>query len=353
MALVYKPDLDEAKRRWSAFWAGEMIDRPCTRVIAPKAGTTPPPLPPGLHHPDDDLESCVRAFDNWAASVCFGGDAVPFFMPNFGPDIFAAFLGADLRFARENGTSWAKPIVSDWTSEGLRLDQPRGCWWEEALDFAALIRRIGEGKFGAAAWDIHPNLDALAALRGAENLCTDLIDRPDEVEGALDQVTRAFEAAYDGLFCASGMDDTGSSTWLPFYAEGKFAAVQCDFVCMISPEQARRFLYPYLEREVAHLDQCCYHLDGPGALVHLDDILAIERIHSIQWVPGSGNPPVIEWMDLLKKIQDFGKSLYIAATPEEVRAYHRELRPEMVFYDVWAPSQSEAESLLAWLRSNT
>jgi hypothetical protein len=122
---------------------------------------------------------------------------------------------------------------------------------------------------------------------------------------------------------------------------------------MLSPEQARRFVLPALEEEAEFLDYSCYHYDGPGALVHFDDIMAIQAIDAVQWQPGAGQPPLIEWMDLLKKIQAKGKSVYISATVNEVKEYHKELRPEKVFYDVVASSQAEADSLIDWLRTNT
>lgn len=348
----YKPDYEDARLHWQAFWNGEMLDRPCTRVLAPKDGANLPPMPPGLTHPEDDLCSVLDAWDRWARAVYWGGDAVPFYCPNFGPDIYAAFLGAELEFAREDGTSWAKPCVDDWSSSSLVLEALSGYWWERALEFSALIRDRGRGKFAAAGWDLHSNLDALAALRGPQDFCLDLVDCPDDVKNAVDRIRRSYPVVYGGLYDACGAAETGSSCWLPYYCEGRFSVIQCDFICLISPAQARRFLYPALEEEAAFLDRCCYHLDGPGALVHLDDILAIDSIDSVQWVPGAGNPPVIEWMDLLKKIQDAGKSVYIAASPEEVRVFHKELRPERVFYDVWAESQCEADRLLDWLKLN-
>lgn len=348
-----KPDYEQARRRWAAFWQGEMLDRPCIRLLAPRDGAIIPPHPPGLHHPSDDLEGIVRAYDNWASGIYWGGDAIPFFNPNFGPDIYSAFLGAELEFARNEGTSWAKPFVDDWNSSELDLQRPRGRWWDAALDYARLIHRIGRGKFGAAAWDLHSNLDALAAMRGPQQLCMDILDCPDDVEDAMNRVRRSFAPIYDELYAASGMVETGSACWLHYYCEGKFAVVQCDFICLISPEQARRFVYPALEEEAAHLDHCCYHLDGPGALVHLDDILSIDRIDSVQWVPGDGNPPVIEWMDLLKRIQSAGKSVYLAASADQVKYYCKELRPDRVFFDCWVGSQSEADALLDWLKTNT
>ena len=67
-------------------------------------------------------------------------------------------------------------------------------------------------------------------------------------------------------------------------------------------------------------------------------ILGIQTLDGIQWTPGSGNKPFIEWMDLLKRMQGAGKCLYIPCSLAELPAYHRELRPEGVFYATSAPS---------------
>lgn len=354
MEFAYKPDYEDACRHWRAFWAGEIIDRPCICITAPAEGAAAQPHPPGLQHPERDPLAAVRAYDRFAQSVRFLGDAMPFFCPNFGPDIYAAFVGADLEgFSAETGTSWATPFVKDWTDDSLRLDTPHGYWWEAALSFVAGAREIAEGKFGVGVFDLHSNLDCLAAIRGPQQLCMDCLDRPEDIDKAMAAVRRSYRPIYDALYHASGQDSTGTSTWLPMYCEGKFATIQCDFICMIGPEHLRRFVLPALEEEAAFLDHCCYHYDGPEALVHLDDILGIDAIDAIQWVPGAGNRPHIEWMDLLKTIQQRGKSLWVGATVDEVPIYHRELRPERVVYHVAAQSESEAESLLEWLRSHT
>lgn len=354
MTFALKPDFEEARRRWKAFWQGEIIDRPCCRVLAPRDGAKQQPHPPGLQDPKADLRAYAEAFDLWASGIYFGGDAVPFFYPNFGPDIYTAFLGADLEgFDHGTSTSWAIPFVKDWRTDAPSLAEPHGHWWETMLRYVSTIRDVARGKWGVGVLDLHSNLDCLAAARGPQNLCMDLLDCPDDVEAAMDVVRRTYQPIYDGLFFASGQDETGTASWLPMYCEGKFAVIQCDFICMISPDAARRFLYPALEEETRFLDQCCYHLDGPDALVHLDDLLAIDGIDAIQWVPGAGNAPHIEWTDLLKRIQSAGKALYVGGGIDEVKIYHRELRPEKVFYDTWAPSQREADDLLNWLRANT
>ena len=60
---------------------------------------------------------------------------------------------------------------------------------------------------------------------------------------------------------------------------------------MISPHISARFALPSLEYEISCLDHAVYHMDGPGQIRHLDDLLAIPNLHTIQWMPGAGQPP--------------------------------------------------------------
>lgn len=351
----YKPDFEDTRLRWQAFWNKEIIDRPCTRIVTPKTGADLYVYPASIsfQHPDDDLDYILRTHDEYLSSLFLGGEAVPEFYPNFGPDLYAAFFGADLVFRRQEGTSWVKPFVTDWKTDAADLEHPRGPWWEAALKISRAAHEYGGDNWVVGVFDLHSNMDCLSAARGPQDLMVDMMDCPDDVEAALNSVRRSYAPTFTKLYEAAGQDKTGCMSWLPYYCEGKFAMIQCDFICMISPAMSRRFVIPALEEEAQFLDHCCYHLDGPDALVHLDDLLAIDRIDAIQWVPGSGAPEIIEWMDVLKKIQSAGKSLYIGASPEEVRIFHKELRPDLVFYDVYAPTQQAAEETLDWLKTNT
>ena len=82
MELSLKPDFDEAKRRWRAYWENEIIDRPAVWITAPKDGVEPIPAPPYLDGWDGDYEAAVDRY--WADArrpshigKVFGPDAVP------------------------------------------------------------------------------------------------------------------------------------------------------------------------------------------------------------------------------------------------------------------------------------
>jgi hypothetical protein len=67
---------------------------------------------------------------------------------------------------------------------------------------------------------------------------------------------------------------------------------------MICTQEWRVVEYPRTEEaELYHLRRDPgehENLDGPGTLPHLEDILGISEIDAIQWVPGAGDPPLID-----------------------------------------------------------
>ncbi|MAG13144.1 MAG: trimethylamine corrinoid protein 2, partial [Spirochaetales bacterium] len=75
-----------------------------------------------------------------------------------------------------------------------------------------------------------------------------------------------------------------------------------------------------------------YHLDGPGALRHLDALLDIKELDAVQWVPGAGNEGFSRWIDVYKKIQAAGKSMQITSLQiSEIALMFENLRPEGVY----------------------
>ena len=91
----------------------------------------------------------------------------------------------------------------------------------------------------------------------------------------------------------------------------RWYTISCDFICMISDSMFRRVILPSLEREIAHMRHSLFHLDGPGALRHLDALLELDNLTGIQWVYGSGAGPAGRWIDVYRRIQDAGKCLQV------------------------------------------
>jgi 5-methyltetrahydrofolate--homocysteine methyltransferase len=352
--LEFKPDFAEAQKRWAAFWAGELLDRPLCCIRAPKEGAEQVWGPPYLAGADGNYQPIIDQAIAAAACTYWAGEAMPVYVPSFGPDQIAAFMGAELRLAPGNtGTNWVEAFVDDWDAVMPLTIREDNIWWMRMQEFMRLLGEAMDGKMLVSHIDMHSNADALAAIRYPSKLCMDLVDMPEKMDEAMRQVRALFPYIYDRLYEAARMDRYGTTGWVTAYHNGKTNTIQCDFAALIGPKHFDRFVLPALEEEANYLDHCAYHYDGPEALCHLASVCSIEKIDIIQWVPGAAHEPFIDWMDLLKDIQSRGKKVVVYDTIERIPIYHKELKPDLVYYDTWASSEKAADEMLQWLVDNT
>jgi hypothetical protein len=85
------------------------------------------------------------------------------------------------------------------------------------------------------------------------------------------------------------------------------------------------------------LDNSIFHLDGPGAIKHLDSLLDVPELNAIQWVYGAGNGPgsKAEWIELYKRVQHKNKGLMISCVNvEDALDVARNIDPKGVFFFV-------------------
>ncbi len=138
-----------------------------------------------------------------------------------------------------------------------------------------------------------------------------------------------------------------------FYSTNGAATLQCDYSCMIGPAMFRRWVLPALEEEAEIVRHAIYHWDGPGAVIHTDDLVKSRGLHTLSYVPGDGHGGHIDHLDLLKRVQSGGKAVQVGGSPDQLKAMHRELRPDKVAYWTWTSNPDEAQALLDWFAANT
>ena len=350
--LTLKPDLPEAARRWEAYFAGEMLDRPIVCVTAPKHG----PLPPWEYRYRQkvfgDMDEVIDEALARAEATYYAGEAIPSFFPSFGPDEIAVFTGAEFAWSDDSAeTNWSVPHVEDWDEAlPLRLQAEHPLWQR----MVALNRRAVErlaGKMLIQPIDLHTNMDLLAAVRGPQRLCMDLRDRPEAIDRAMVSARAIFPETWTALSQAARMDEWG-------YCHAGFsmtgmAVLQCDFSAMIGPEMFRRWVLPALEEEAEIVKHVIYHWDGPAARVHTADLIASRGLHTLSYVPGDGHGDPIDHIELHKHVQAGGKAVQVWGTPDQIKRMHRELRPDKVCYFASAATPDEADALLEWFVRNT
>jgi len=326
-------DWEERIARQDAFWQREIIDRPVVCVSVPRV--TPSHCAPTrtAHATARDRWMDAQFVAECALAEAMGrdylGDALPIAWPNLGPDLFAAFLGCELEFGDD--TSWSVPCVKTWADAATVRFSEESVYWKKLLEMTDALLQIGKGKFYTGLTDIHPGGDAIAALRGPEQLNLDLIEAVGEVKALLDHVNKTFARVYD--FCYDKLVGAGQAvtTWCGIVSTRKWYVPSNDFSCMISPAMFDDVFLPGIIGECGHLEASIYHLDGPGALPHLDSLLQIEVLDAIQWVPGTGNGRASDWLGVYKKCQSAGKGLQVTLDPDEVDLFMENLRPEGVW----------------------
>ena len=336
MQLEHKPDFDKVMARFEAWWQCELVDRPLVTmsVRPPKPG---PALPARKHATERerwlDFEYALDRFEAALPHRVFFAESCPVFMPNLGPEVCSNLFGADLQFSP--ATSWSVPVAPS-CADILKMKPDFDAFYWKAVR-RATERSIarGKGRWVTALTDLHTNGDLPASLRDPQHFAIDLAEDLDTATAAVEHVTKFFPAIYDDLWGLVRAAGQPSATWAPFLHAGRAYVTSCDFICMISPAMFQRAILPSIVREMRFLERNYFHLDGPGALRHLDALLALPELDGLQWVYGAGNGPARKWMDVYKRAQAAGKCLQVLCEDlADAEAFVGQLKPGGVWFTI-------------------
>ncbi|MCD4824531.1 MAG: hypothetical protein K8S55_07980 [Phycisphaerae bacterium] len=365
MELEFKPDFEEARQRWDAFWRGDKLERPLVAASVLKPGAKPPKFGKlyGMFRHDTgiiehDVNKYIDAVIDFAASHEFLGEAIPSCLIDFGPDDFSGLLGAKLIVSEDEQTTWIEPFVEDWDDADLTFKRDSEVW-QRMVECIRAFRKRCDGRLIVTLPTIQGGLDALAAVRGVQELLTDLALAPEKVHEALKVVDKSYNEALDALCDELDVETYGSATRHQAYSRGRTNVPQCDCSCMMSPAMFREFGLPSVAHMAGALDAATYHLDGPDAVMHLEAICEIDEIGMIQWQPGAGEAATMDWSELYRKINSLGKRQVLGGGGDPLEACQRikkmtrELDPDKLFFVANLPSVQVAEQLFKDLEKLT
>jgi len=346
-------DIIENSRRW---WAGE-LKRPLIQIrLGGKDPGRPNPEPLlHTHEMTHDFsvapERIVDKLDYQISQMDYLGDAFPYTGINLGPGITSAWMGAldvDIR----DDTVWffaaGEPEIADVHFE---FDGKHPLF-ERLKDVHRAANEFWNGAVQVSMTDLGGNLDLLNPYRPGEKLLLDLYDSPEEVKRLTWEGHKIWWRYFEALNTVMKPPNPGYLSWLPIFSDGPTYILQCDFCYMIGPEMFDEFVKPELTATCRRLAHSVYHLDGIGALANLDSLLSIEELDCVQWVYGDGQPGVLNWLDVYKKVRDAGKLLYLHASPAEFETVVEHLGSSegiilRIDHWVWDGSIAEAGEFLA------
>lgn len=337
-----------ALERMRAWWSGEDLGRPALHLVAPRScPALPMPTPPeSVEARWTDLDYRVAYAEAEVVNTAHFAEAVPGVWPYLGPVPAAAFFGAPSHCRPD--TIWREAIIEDWSTDEVRWDRDN-YWWRLLVEYTERLVDQARDRYLVANGSGGCSTDVLSYLRGPERLCLDLLGDWTPLVRARDYVTQACQEQCRILHQITSRYWEGDHLgWLPMWAPGSTSALQVDFSCMISPQMFRDFCLPEMRDFCRFFAYPGYHLDGPGAIRHLDALLEIEELRLIQWEPGAGQPDPLHptWRPLLRRIVEAGKIAYLRCTPEQVLPFLEDFPYQRCFFLCWARSEDEARRLL-------
>ena len=340
-------DFDYIYRRYAEFWNKANEDRPLISISAPKKvpSSPPPQAPAGLRDRWMDTEYQLKAFRWGMENTHYLGESYPLFNPNLGPDILGAVCGCDLHFGEV--TSWASPCIEDYETHPSIVFDENNFWWKKISELTQAAVEDAKGEYLVGITDLHPSADAIVSLRGAENAAMDLYDEPEQFICRTWEVHEVFKEMTRRLHNIIAPHQRGCSNWMGIvHPDELWYVTSCDFIYMISKAHFEEFIAPELLAELDWLPASIFHLDGIGALKHLDRLLQMEKLKGIQWVYGVAQPSGMHWIKEYQKIQAAGKCLEIPCEMKDVIPLCEVLDPRGVRFNCAIPDRESGEALI-------
>lgn len=315
--MLHKENWAETKQHMEAFWNKDYEKRCSLAIHTPFPGEQNL-LPNPAQNLEEGYTSPESLYANWEnacrSSQCFG-EGIQSFLLNFGTAGHAEYFGANPHYAPD--TIWFAPSLAEPDASLLQYDDAP---FQRHLKIARTMAEKAQGDFLVGMPDNCGILDALAEMRGTENLLMDLVESPEFVKDACRQILDVWKKTQQEFFQVLSENNEGGSShsWMQLWCAGRHAQIQCDFSVMISPAMYEEFVLPEIQECAEFLDHITYHLDGQEQIRHLDLILSVKELDNIQWTPVAGQPKTSTFLKELQKIQAAGKGLVLIPDKEEV-----------------------------------
>jgi len=342
------PHFEMAMRRVYAWYENQIIDRPPVRFMGHNAflETAKEDIADLSYEEKEawwfDVELQIDLFIKSIKGRRFHGETFPVYFPNLGPDVYAAFYGAQLIFG--DVTSWSVPLVQDLEQvDRIKLDMENK-YFKKLEELSRHALECCNEKFLVGYTDLHPGLDCVASWRDPLQLCFDLIDNPELVNTLIELSISDFEMIYNHFDRILKEAGQLSVSWMGIPSYGRMHIPSCDFSSLISPELYEEYGLPILKREVKAMTHNIFHVDGKGVAKHLDMILKVPEVHAVQWVQGVGDEyPIMQWIQFVKELQQDDIPVVVDLSPSELDDFVEAMDPHGLF--LWVSAENEEEEL--------
>ena len=272
---TWKTNLEETKRRYVDWWhhKGIIINmwEHFQQGVKPHADVPQPKPYKDLNQRWFDPTWRAEYLDWYMAHSCLKADILPVANTQLGPGSLAAILGGV--FEGGEDTIWIHPNPQFTDDIVFNPQHPNWLLHKELL---RACKEKAQGHYYVGMPDLMEGLDVLAALKGTDQVLMDTVMQPEVVERQMQQINDIYFQVFDELYDIIREGDEMAFCYFSSWAPGKMTKLQSDISTMISTDDYRRFVQPFIREQCQRIPYTLYHLDGVGAMRHLDALLEID-----------------------------------------------------------------------------
>ena len=345
---TWKPNLEETKQRYINWWnhKGIVLNmwEHFQEGVTPHADIPAPKPYQDLNQRWFDPEWRAEYLDWYVAHSSLKADMLPVANTQLGPGSLAAILGGV--FEGGEDTIWIHPNPHFTDDITFDPNHPNYLLHKNLL---RACKQKAQGHYYVGMPDLMEGLDVLAALKGTDKVLLDTVMQPEVLEQQMQQINDIYFRVFDELYDIIREGDEMAFCYFSAWAPDKMTKLQSDISTMISVDDYRRFVQPFIREQCQKIPYTLYHLDGVGAMHHLDALLEIDELNAIQWTPGVGEPQggSPKWYDLYRRILAAGKSIMACwVTLDELRPLLDAIGGDGVHIEMDFHNEQEVEQAL-------
>ena len=238
---TYKDNWEETRRRYEAYWEKDYVDRCMLAMTIPRPGGAPvfPLRKPTPEEYFSDPQTIHEGMLNGCAQTEYLAEAIPSRIIEFGVAGQCQFFGCRPNYTPD--TIWFEPVLDEPDISKLQYSDTRFRALKDLTQ--GLVDRAGNDYF-VGMNDNCGIIDALAHLRGTENLLMDMVEEPEFVHAARDRITDVWIRTQTEIFEMVKENNLGGSShgWMHLWSPKRHLQLQCDYACMISPSMFEEFV---------------------------------------------------------------------------------------------------------------
>jgi hypothetical protein len=301
-----------------------------------------------------DLEYRLEVLEESFDQAFFLGDAVPCLDPDFGPSFLPSLLGRPYKVSERTVWFDVEPFEDPDEIFGLSI-QRESSYYRVFTEYTRRACEMSEGRFLVGVTDMGSEIDVLASLYNRESLLADMLLEPKRVKRLLEKVGEWWkEATLENERAIREWQDH-TITWVPVANAQPWAPILSELAAMVSPIVFEDIIIPSIKRESGIYDQILFNVDGDSYARHLQQVLSLPKLHSIEWDPNvkynaSGRTEkdftTPEAITIIRTILERKKIVFNAIPAHQVPYIMEHIPHDGVFFYLEFDSPSEARDFM-------